>query len=92
MPRPQPEDFKAGAEYRSARKLWLRRHGGYLWTTLGLALLFGELTGSVVLLVSLVVFALLGTWYARSQPRVRARRSRRSGRAAALEPARTPAT
>jgi hypothetical protein len=68
MSRPQPEDFKTGAEYRWAKRLWLRRHGGYLWTTIGLALLFGALTGSVVLLVLLVVAALAMTAYARSRP------------------------
>ena len=68
MSRPQPENFKTGAEYRWAKRLWLRRHGGYLWTTIGLALLFGALTGSVVLLVLLVVAALTMTAYARSRP------------------------
>jgi hypothetical protein len=68
MSRPQPKDFKTGAEYRWAKRLWLRRHGGYLWTTIGLALLFGALTGSVVLLVLLVVAALAMTAYARSRP------------------------
>jgi len=68
MSRPQPEDFKTGAEYRWAKRLWLRRHGGYLWTTIALALLFGALTGSVVLLVLLVVAALAMTAYARSRP------------------------
>jgi len=68
MSRPQPENFKTGAEYRWAKRLWLRRHGGYLWTTIGLALLFGALTGSVVLLVLLVVAALAMTAYARSRP------------------------
>jgi hypothetical protein len=68
MSPPQPENFKTGAEYRWAKRLWLRRHGGYLWTTIGLALLFGALTGSVVLLVLLVVAALAMTAYARSRP------------------------
>ncbi len=68
MPRPQPESYRTRAEYRWARKLWLRRHGGSLFGTLGLACLFGLWTGSVVLFLLLVVFALLGTWYARSRP------------------------
>jgi hypothetical protein len=64
--RPQPENYKTGTEYRWARKLWLRRHGGYLWTTLGLACLFGLWTGSLALFVLLVVAALAMTAYARS--------------------------
>jgi hypothetical protein len=46
----------------------LRRHGGYLWTTLAIAVFFGALTGSTVLLILLVVFALVATAYARSRP------------------------
>jgi hypothetical protein len=66
--KPQPEQFRTGAEYRWARKLWLRRHGGSLIGTLAIAIFFGALTGSTVLLVLLVVFALVGTAYARSRP------------------------
>ncbi len=68
MPRPQPESFKTRAEYRWARKMWLREHGGYLITTLAIAVFFGALTGSTVLLLSLIAFALVGTAYARSRP------------------------
>lgn len=66
--KPQSESFKTGAEYRWAKKLWLRKHGGYLITTLAIAVLFGGLTGSVVLMVLLVLAALLMTAYARSRP------------------------
>ena len=38
----------------------LRRHGGDLWTTFAIAIPFGALTGSVLLLILLVVFALAG--------------------------------
>lgn len=67
MSRPQPEEVTTGAEYRWAKRLWLRRHGGYLWTMIGLVLLLGALTGSVGLLVLLVVAALAMTAYARSR-------------------------
>ena len=66
--RPQPEQFSSRAEYRWAKKLWLRQHGGSLWTTLAIAIFFGAWTGSGVLLVVLVAFALVGTCYARSRP------------------------
>ncbi len=66
--RPQPEQFRTRAEYRWAKNLWLRRHGGYLATTLAIAIFFGALTGSTVALISLVVFALAATAYARSRP------------------------
>lgn len=68
MSRPQPEDYKTGAEYRWAKKLWLRRHGGYLITTLAIAVFFGALTGSALLLILLVIAALALTAYARSRP------------------------
>ncbi|MGO8904544.1 MAG: hypothetical protein ACLQMH_02845 [Solirubrobacteraceae bacterium] len=68
MPRPQPEDFKTGAEYRWAKKLWLRKHGGYLITTLAIAVFFGALTGSAVLMVLLIIATLIMTAYARSRP------------------------
>ncbi len=48
---PQPESFKTRAEDRWAKKMWLRHHGGYLITTLAIALFFGALTGATVLLV-----------------------------------------
>ena len=60
--------FRTPTEYRWAKKLWLRRRGGSLIGTLAIAIFFGALTGSDVLLVLLVVFALVATAYARSRP------------------------
>lgn len=68
MARPQPEQYRTAAEFRWARRLWLRRHGGYLWTTLAVAIFFGVLSGSAIALLVLVAFALLATAYARSRP------------------------
>lgn len=42
-------------------EVWLRNHGGYLVTTLAIAVSFGALTGSTVLMLSLVAFALVGS-------------------------------
>ncbi len=44
--RPRPEDYKTWAEYRWARKLWIRKHGGSFIGTLALAIIFGGLSGS----------------------------------------------
>jgi UPF0716 family protein affecting phage T7 exclusion len=46
----------------------LRRHGWSLLGTIAIAIFFGALTGSTLLLLLLVLFALAGTWRARSQP------------------------
>jgi hypothetical protein len=67
MPRPRPEDYPTLGQYWWARRLWIRRHGGSLIGTLPIAVFFGALTGSPVLLFSLIAFALVGTAYARSQ-------------------------
>jgi asparagine N-glycosylation enzyme membrane subunit Stt3 len=66
--KPRPEQFKTRAEYRWARKLWLKRHGGHLWATLAIAIFFGAWSGSTMILVLFLVFALVGTAYARSRP------------------------
>ena len=66
--KPQPEQYRTRAEYRWARHLWVRSHGGTLIGTVAIAVLFGAWTGSVVLMLSLVVLALVGTAYARSRP------------------------
>lgn len=66
--RPLPENYRTGAEYRWARKLWRRKHGGSLIATLAIAFIFGGLTGSQVLLWSLVAFAVVGWLIARSRP------------------------
>lgn len=60
--------IEQGIVVRWAKKLWLRGQGGYLITTLRIAVLFGALTGSTVLPLWLVAFALVGTVYARSRP------------------------
>ncbi len=65
---PQPEDYPTAWSYWQARRAWVRRHGGSLIGTLALAIGFGLLTGSAVVLVVLVVAAVLGTVYARSRP------------------------
>jgi hypothetical protein len=66
--RPRPENYRTRAEYRWARKLWLRRHGGSFLGTLAIALFFGGLTGSTVAMLALVAFAVIGTVIARSRP------------------------
>jgi predicted lipid-binding transport protein (Tim44 family) len=63
--RPRPEQFATAAEYRWARHLWRRAHGGSLIGTLAIAVFFGALTGSTALLVLLIVFALVATMIAR---------------------------
>lgn len=66
--RPRPEDYKTWAEYRWARKLWIHTHGGSFIGTLALALFFGALSGSHVVLVLFIAFAIVGTRIARSRP------------------------
>ena len=66
--RPRPEDYKTWAEYRWARKLWIRKHGGSFIGTLLIALFFGGLSGSSVVLYLFVALAIIGTVYARSRP------------------------
>jgi hypothetical protein len=65
--RPEPEQYRTRAEYRWARHLWIKRHGGSLIGTLAIAVIIGALSGSAVVLVLLVAFALLATAYARSR-------------------------
>jgi hypothetical protein len=66
--RPDPEDFKTRAEWRWARKRWKRSHGGSLITTLAIAVFFGALSGSQVILWGLVAFAIVAHVIARSRP------------------------
>jgi hypothetical protein len=68
MARPRPEQYRTAAEYRWARKLWKRRHGGSLIAVLLIAGFFGLLSGSAVALLVLVAFAIGGTMIARSRP------------------------
>lgn len=66
--KPQPDQFATRAEYAWARKNWKRRHGGSFFGTLAIALFFGALSGSVVVLMMLVALAVVGTLVARSRP------------------------
>ncbi|HMD56717.1 MAG TPA: hypothetical protein VKG82_04535 [Solirubrobacteraceae bacterium] len=66
--RPYTEDYGTAWSYWQARRAWVRRHGGSLLGTFALAIGFGLLTGSALVLVILVAAALLGTAYARSRP------------------------
>ena len=55
---PQPESFRTGAEYRWARKLWKRKHGGSMTGNVAVAAIAGGITGSqtaVVLFITLAV-------------------------------------
>jgi hypothetical protein len=67
MARPQPEAFKTRSEYRWQLRLWKRSHGGSLLGTLAIAVFFGALTGSQVLLWGLVAFAMVAHMIARSR-------------------------
>jgi hypothetical protein len=66
--RPQPEQYRTAAEYRWARRLWKRRHGGSLLVTLAIAFVFGAWSGSQVALWGLVAFAIVAHLIARSRP------------------------
>ena len=66
--RPRPEDYKTRTEYRWARKLWIRRHGGSFICTLAIALFFGGLSGSQAVLFLFLALAIVGTVAARSRP------------------------
>jgi hypothetical protein len=66
--RPQAEHYPTGAEYRWARHLWRRFHGGSLLATLALAVVFGALTGSLAGLLALLAFAIVVHAIARSRP------------------------
>jgi len=66
--RPAPEDYATWWRYHVAKRVWLRSHGGSLIGTLALAVGFGLLTGSAVVLVVLIFAALAGTAVARSRP------------------------
>ncbi len=66
--RPRPQDFPTWWSYHQAKRVGLRQQGGRLSATLAVALIFGGLTGSLVLTLLLVLFAVVGTVYARSRP------------------------
>ncbi len=66
--KPKAEDYPSAWSWWQARRVWLRGHGGRAWVTVLLAIVLGAWTGSVVLMVLLVLFAIVGTVYARSRP------------------------
>ena len=66
--RPRPENYRTWAEYRWARKLWIRKHGGSFIGTLAIALFFGGLSGSQTVLFLFIALAIFGTLIARSRP------------------------
>ncbi len=68
MPRPDPPDYPTWWAYHQAKRVWLRSHGGSLLGTFAVAIGFGLLTGSAIVLVVLIVAAIVGTMYARSRP------------------------
>jgi hypothetical protein len=67
MSRPQPEEYETRTRYRWALRNWKRSHGGSLIAVLAIAVVIGALSGSAVVLIALVTFALVGTAYARSR-------------------------
>ncbi len=66
MSRPESEDYRTGAEYRWAMRLWRKRTGGSLVTTAALALLVDGLSGWGALAVMTIAGALGGHLYLRS--------------------------
>jgi hypothetical protein len=66
--RPQPDQFATRAEYRWRLKLWKRSHGGSLIVTLLIAVFFGALSGSRLVLFGLLAFAVAAHMVARSRP------------------------
>lgn len=66
--KPQPEQYRTAAEYRWARRLWRRAHGGSLLALLAIAFVFGAWSGSQAALWGLVSFAIVGWLVARSRP------------------------
>ena len=65
--RSHPESFATWWSYHQAKRLWLHQHGDRLSTTLLLAVFAGALSGSAVVLATLVVVAVVGTGYVRSR-------------------------
>ena len=66
--RPRPEDFMTAAEWRWARRDWIRRRGGALWPSLAIATFFALASGSQLILLGLIVFAVAAHMVARSRP------------------------
>jgi hypothetical protein len=55
--RPDPEDYRTGAEYRWRHKLWKREHGGSMIGNVAVAVFAGGITGSRVAVVLFVALA-----------------------------------
>lgn len=66
--KPRPDQFATRAEYSWALKQWRRKHGGSLLSLLLIATFFGALTGSTLLLLGLMAFAIVAHAIARSRP------------------------
>ncbi len=64
--RPQPDNFKTGAEYRWASRQWRAKHGGSMFANVAVAIIAGAITGSAVLLALFVVLAVTVTLARRS--------------------------
>jgi TRAP-type C4-dicarboxylate transport system permease large subunit len=65
-PRPHPEQFKTAAEYRWARRLWKRKHGGSLAANVAVAAIAGGITGSAVAVAAFMTIAVAVTLARRS--------------------------
>ncbi len=57
MARPQPGDYPTAWGYFQAHRVWKRRHGGSMVGNIGVALLAGFITGSLVAAVLFVALA-----------------------------------
>lgn len=55
--RPHPENYRTGAEYRWAYKLWKRRHGGSMIGNVAVAAIAAGIAGSQVAVVVFIVMA-----------------------------------
>jgi hypothetical protein len=64
--RPRPEEYPTAWSYWTARRVWLRSHGGSIIPSLGFAVFFGALAG-FWWMVALIVFALVCHAAARSE-------------------------
>jgi hypothetical protein len=71
MPRPDPPpravDHPTAWSYWQARRAWVKRHGGPLWSVLLIALVIGVLSGNAYVLLILIAVAFLGAAWRRSQ-------------------------
>ena len=61
MSAPLPEHFATAAEYRWARKLWRRKHGGSMVANVAVAAIAGGIAGSQVAVVAFIALAVVVT-------------------------------